>query len=84
MSPKGFDMSKAVDFSEEIYTQLQKTARNLGFDTIEQLVKQWLREAELRRRHELGRRIDNHREEMLAKYGVMSDSTELIRQDRER
>ena len=77
-------MSKAVDFSEETYTKLQETASRLGFDSVEQMVKQWLWEVELRRRQELGRRIDEHREEMLAKYGVMSDSTELIRQDRER
>ncbi|MEO6458431.1 MAG: antitoxin [Chloroflexia bacterium] len=77
-------MNRAVDFSEETYTQLQETARRLGFDNIEQLVKQWLWEVELRRRQELGRKIDKHREEMLARYGVMSDSTELIRQDRER
>lgn len=77
-------MGRAVDFSEETYTQLEKMAQTLGFENIERLIKQWLWEAELRRRQELAHRIDQHREEMLAKYGVMSDSTEIIRQDRER
>lgn len=77
-------MNTAVDFSEETYTQLQETAHRLGYDSIEEMVKQWLREVELRRRQELGQRIDKHREEMFAKYGLMGDSTELIRQDRER
>ena len=76
-------MGRAVDFSEETYTQLEKMAQTLGFENIERLIKEWLWEAELRRRQELGRRIDEHREEMYAKYGLMPDSTELIRQDRD-
>lgn len=77
-------MGRAVNLSEETYTELEKMAHSLGDGDIERLIKQWLREAELRRRQELGRRIDEHREQMFAKYGVMPDSTELIRQDRER
>jgi hypothetical protein len=59
-------------------------ARNLGIEDIELLVKQLLWEAELRRRQEVGRRIDDHREKMFAKYGLMRDSAELIREDRDR
>ena len=77
-------MSKAVDFPDETYAQLEDMARTLGFDNVRRLIEQWLWEAELRRRQELGRKIDEHREEMFKKYGLMKDSTELIRQDRER
>lgn len=39
---------------------------------------------ELRRRAEVVRRIDENRERLFLKYGTMPDSTELIREDRDR
>lgn len=77
-------MARTANFSDETYSQLEKMARNLGFDSVERMIESWLWEAELRRREEVGRRIDEHREQMYAKYGLMEDSTEMIRQDRER
>lgn len=63
---------------------LEKLARQQGLDSVEHLIKAWLHEAELRRRQELGERIDAHRERMFAKYGLMEDSTAIVREDRER
>ncbi len=77
-------MTKAIDFTDETYALLEEMSRKMGFADIEHLVKKLLWEAELQRRKELGRRINKHREAMLSQYGVMKDSTELIRQDRER
>lgn len=53
--------------------------------SIEQLLEEWeQRYSEIRRRHEAVREIHELRERIFAKHGVMPDSTELIREDRER
>ncbi len=77
-------MSKAIELTDDIYARLDDLARKSGFDNISRLIEAWLREVELRRREELVRRIDEHREEMFAKYGEMEDSVFSIREDRER
>lgn len=77
-------MGRTLDLSDDVYTRLRRLAQWRGLDAVEVLIEELLREAEIQRRQELGKRIDTHREEMLAKYGVMADSTELIRDDRER
>jgi hypothetical protein len=52
---------------------------------IEQLLEEWERkDSEIRRRQEAGQQADEIFERMAAKYGMMPDSAELIRQDRER
>jgi hypothetical protein len=49
------------------------------------LLEEWEeRESEIRRRHKVVGEIRELRERIRAKYGEMPDSTELIREDRER
>jgi hypothetical protein len=53
--------------------------------SVEELLDEWERkDSEIRRRQEVGREIDEIFERMAAKYAVMPDSAELIREDRER
>lgn len=76
---------ETLTISSDLYHRLQTGAATRGV-SIEQLVAQavdeW--ERELNRRAEVGREIDEIYEQMRAKYGLMPDSAELIREDRER
>jgi hypothetical protein len=75
---------QTLTISESLYSRLEAEAQLRGIN-IEQLLEEWeQRESEIRRRHEVVREINELREEMFAKYGLMPDSTELIREDRER
>lgn len=76
-------MSKIITLSDDTYEQLQRLAEKSGRENVERyLAGLW--EAELHRRQELGHRIDDLRERIFAKHGYLGDSTELIREDRER
>jgi|YNPNPStandDraft_1061719.scaffolds.fasta_scaffold01331_3 hypothetical protein len=82
-------MYQTLTVSERLYQQLETTARNGGFDNLEEflqkLIEVWQAHVEeLRRRQETVRRIDALRERLLRTYGEMEDSVELIRADRER
>jgi hypothetical protein len=82
-------MSQTLTISERLYQQLETTARNGGFDDLEEfiqkLIEVWQAHIEeLRRRQETIRRIDALRERLWRTYGEMDDSVELIRADRER
>jgi hypothetical protein len=82
-------MSQTLTISERLYQQLETTARNGGFDDLEEfiqkLIEVWQAHIEeLRRRQETVRRIDALRERLWRIYGEMDDSVELIRADRER
>ncbi len=75
---------QTLTISADLYNRLMAEAQLRGI-TIEQLLEEWeRRDSELRRRQEAGRRADEIFERMAAKYGVMPDSAELIREDRER
>jgi len=82
-------MSRTITVSDELYARLEEAARRRGVIGVEQLLENVADPPapdadELRRRGEVVAAIDAHRAEMLQKYGVMPDSTELIREDRER
>lgn len=78
-------MSQSVTVSDELYGQLEAAAAARGFTTIEQLLEAWQAdERQLRERRDAVRRLDAVRARMQEKYGVQSDSTELIREDRAR
>jgi len=82
-------MYQTLTVSEKLYRQLETTARNGGFDDLEEfiqkLIEVWQAHIEeLRRRQETVRRIDMLRERLWRTYGEMDDSVELIRADRER
>jgi len=83
-------MSVSITVSEETYNKLKASAQARGKENVEQLLEDWVDEQaiewqkELNRRKEVGREIEAFREKMHEKYGVMPDSTELIREDRQR
>jgi predicted ATP-binding protein involved in virulence len=75
---------QTLTISESLYNRLAAVAqlREVG---IEQLLEEWERRySEIRRHHEAVREINELRERIFAKHGVMPDSTKLIREDRER
>jgi len=76
-------MSQTLSISEDLYARLELTAQLRGV-SITQLLEEWAeRDAELTRREVVGQRVDAIFERMQAKYGVMPDSAELVRADRE-
>lgn len=75
---------QTLTISADLYDRLVAEAQLRGI-TVEQLLAEWeRRDSEIKRRQEAGRRADEIFERMAAKYGVMPDSAELIREDRER
>jgi hypothetical protein len=78
-------MSRTVTVSDDVYARLEAETRRRGLGGVPDLLEVLLLPpGELERRQELGRRIEAFRDRMAAKYGVMPDSTDLIREDRER
>ena len=74
-------MSQSVTISDPLYERLEKTARQHGFQTIEQLLEAWQNaEDALHQRHLAIQQIDVVREHL----GLQTDSTELLREDRGR
>ena len=76
-------MSVTLTISEKTYEKLKTVANSKGFEDIEKFLDEW-EELELANRREVVDRIIEFQNKMGEKYGVMSDSTELIREDRMR
>ncbi len=78
-------MSQKLTLSDSLYQWLQAEAQKRGLGSIEQLLEAWrAQHDDLRRRQAAVREIDALREALSTRYGEMRDSTELIREDRER
>ncbi len=83
-------MSQTLTISDQLYRRLDAEAKEQGLESIERLLEvkhappTTLSEEELRRRREAVSLADEIRERIFQKCGVMPDSTELLRQDRER
>ena len=83
-------MSVSITVSEETYNKLKASAQVRGKENVEQLLEDWEDEQaiewqkELKRRKEVGKRIKELQERIFQEHGVMPDSTELIREDRNR
>ena len=78
-------MSQNVVLSDALYARLEKTARQHGFQSIEQLIESWqTAEDALNQRRLAIQRIDTVREHGAVIYGLQPDSTELLREDRAR
>lgn len=78
-------MSQTLVISDELFSRLSKAARNRGFATVEELLVEW--QSETRGNHDRSvavQTITELRTRLVATYGEMADSTELIRDDRER
>lgn len=76
-------MSVTISVSSETYQKLENVARRKGFDDVEKFLDDW-EDDELAERREAVDRIIEFQTRMGEKYGVMPDSTELVREDRER
>jgi hypothetical protein len=62
---------------------LRDRAKAEGHQHLESFLREHLREEAMRKRREWADRLRAGREEMFQKYGLLSDSTEGIRQDRD-
>jgi len=76
-------MSVTLTVSEKTYQKLEDVARRKGFEDVEKFLDEW-EDIELANRREVVDRIIKFQKKMGEKYGVMPDSTELLREDRER
>jgi hypothetical protein len=79
-------MTQTLTISDTLFYRLRNIAKTRGLDSVEALLEQWQAEEteDLRRRQEVVLEISRLRERLDAKYGLMPDSTLLIREDRER
>ena len=77
-------MSKEIKISDNLFNRLEEITKLRGYNNIEDLIEVWERnESELLHRQETVNEINKIREQILLKYGEMSDSTNLIREDRD-
>jgi hypothetical protein len=65
-----------------VVEMLRDQARHAG-QSLESFLRQWLRYEAMRKRREWAARLKARQDEFRRKYGVLSDSAALIRQDRE-
>lgn len=78
-------MSRVLTISDDLYGKLETAAQRRRLSPIDQLVEQWQTADEKRKRRDaVFQRIVALQDQMRAKYGIMPDSAELIREDRER
>ena len=76
-------MSVTLTVSEKTYQKLENVARRKGFKDVGKFLDEW-EDLELANRHEVVDRIVEFQIKMGEKYGVMPDSSKLVREDRER
>jgi len=78
-------MSQMLEISDSLYMRLQTETRRRGLDKIEELLELWHPDIDdLNDRQQIVHRIDALRKQLCTRYGLMPDSTDLIREDRER
>lgn len=78
-------MGKTLSISDDLYERLEFATRQKGLKNIEQLLESWqIAKDNLQIRRESVDKIDALRNRLSHKYGKMSDSVDLIREDRAR
>lgn len=83
-------MSITVEISQETFNRLLASARQAGKENVAELLDEWSKpssngsEDKLSARKEAVRKVREFRLRMKEKYGIMPDSTPLIREDRDR
>lgn len=87
-------MSVTLTISEKTYQSLENQAQKRDLQSVEQFLEELTKqfeqeetiewEKELERRREVGKEMKKLREKIFKEHGIMSDSTELIREDRMR
>jgi predicted CopG family antitoxin len=81
------NMTKTIAIPEDLYHELEQSAQSRKLSNIVQVIRELLEQSraeELKQRRDAGQAIIDLHERMKTKYGLVDDSTELIRQDRER
>ena len=76
-------MSVTITVSDKTYQKLKTAAQSKGFEQVEDFLDEW-KEAESQDRRKVIDDILAFQKRMGEKYGVMPDSTLLVREDRER
>lgn len=76
-------MSHTITVSDDLYRHLETTARQQGV-SIEELLRSWPLPDQTPTPHDALARAAALGEELSARYGMMPDSTALIRDDRAR
>ena len=76
-------MSVTLTVSEETFKKLENVARSRGFEDVGKFLDEW-EELEFANRREVVEDILEFHEKMKEKYGVMPNSTEMLREDRMR
>ncbi|MGH9949956.1 MAG: hypothetical protein ACRD6X_22535 [Pyrinomonadaceae bacterium] len=83
-------MSVTLTISDETFQRLKFAADAKGKKDVGEFLEDWqndeetISDEELAEREQLVSKIDAFRNQMFAKYGQMHDSTEYIREDRQR
>jgi len=79
-------MNQIIAISDALYQQLVKNAQQRGFDSIEQLIESLCSGSAMQeeKKADIVESLRIFRQSLQAKYGVTSDATQAIRQDRER
>ena len=78
-------MSQTMILSDTLYAQLEAEANKRGLATVEQLLESVVTpDTDMQRRQAAVRRVEAIQKQLDAKYGVMADSAELVRADRDR
>ena len=78
-------MSRTLTISDELYARLESEARDRGLKSVEELLDRLQTlETDIAHRKDAVRQIDLLRERLLARYGQLPDSVELLREDRAR
>ena len=78
-------MSRTLTISDDVYARLEQQMHLRGFTDADRFLDALLPPLDTpEQRHAVVERIRAFQEQMAAKYGMMPDSTELIREDRER
>jgi predicted CopG family antitoxin len=77
-------MSQTITISDDLYQALEGKAKKQGRSIEEMLAHEYTDRVDIAKRKEVARQVEEIRKRVSAKHGVMPDSVELIRQDRER
>lgn len=77
-------MTRNLQIEDLLFERLAREARAQGLTSVEQLLAKILEPPSDDNRHAAVEQIRNLRSRLRTQYGEMSDSTELIRQDRAR
>jgi hypothetical protein len=77
-------MTRILSIPDRLYGELEQSAQLRGLPQIEQLIEAWQQEERLwRERETTVDRIRSFRAELEQRYGMMEDSLDLIREDRD-